>query len=728
MNELEKIVQRMIEAGEPEENIATVIKSYNSPGKTSDPVQVESNTGSEDTDSNSVNTSSELPEISSWQSIKNSFSNLGENFSDIQEFWSDDGGKDAAKDIATNAIHSMIYGQENVENKEAWLGGDVGAENTIEALKRYEADQQEMKQTKGIISSWKKGDIGGVGAGLVGTITNVIGSSFYGLGTLFGGYFADFTARNYAEYNKQKADNLGVSLNDLVIDGKADNLTPVMLGIASMASESIGKLTQGVAIAAQVHPVGRKITKFVPKSIMSKVMYNPGARKALTLFGASTAEATTEMTQHGLDAINDDLGRVAGTDKQSNSGEVFLDAITSEDGLEAGLQGFIGGGGMVAGTYSVKALTQARKQIDGDKLDKDIDEMGKLRIKLASTKDETVSQGIQDKIDSLEMSIADQVQKGNKIYNSLDGKQISELESFNDLSDATAFKVTELNKKLRTGQITEAEHKVATDGFLVKYDKAKQKIGDMKLAENIEFLESTVKSEKSAKNLETNILNSTLETEAAMENLSEVDKKSKQKFTNIKGEVAGFTVNGKIFVNKEVARKTGQVNVAKHEFLHKVMNAKVGDVAAQSKMVKGIRRAMSSKNRKIVDAEMKKRRYNTKEEFATEYAQVFSDLIAQEKVNFNKSAMDKAGDAIKSFFVGKGFDNISFKDGQGVYNFIKDYSKNTKGLSSEAKAAIGDVDLAQEGGLQKSQTSTEAQEVNDIYTISTAISELQVLK
>jgi hypothetical protein len=62
MNELEKIVQRMIEAGEPEENIATVIKSYNSPGKTSDPVQVESNTGSEDTDSNSVNTLSESQE------------------------------------------------------------------------------------------------------------------------------------------------------------------------------------------------------------------------------------------------------------------------------------------------------------------------------------------------------------------------------------------------------------------------------------------------------------------------------------------------------------------------------------------------------------------------------------------------------------------------------------------------------------------------------------------
>ncbi len=715
MNELEKIVQRMIEAGEPEENIATVIKSYNSPGKTSDPVQVESSTGSEDTDSNSVNTSSELPEISSWQSIKNSFSNLFENFSDIGEFYSDDGGKDAAKDITTNAVFSAIYGQENLENKDVWLGGDIGSKNTLEALARYEEDQMEMKQTKGIIDSWKKGDLGGAAAGTVNAITNMIGSVAYGTATFGMGYFADFTARNYAEYNKQKAENLGMSLEELITSGEADNVTPVTLGVASMASESIGTLATVAYSAAQLNPYTRGASKLIPKSLLSKVMYSSKARGALGLLASSGGEAVTEITQHGIDAVNDELGRVAGTDEESKAGQVFLEAITSEEGLEAGLQGAIGGGGMVAGTYSVKAMNQVRGAVDGDKLDNDIAEMTQLRVKLNTTKDETVRQGLQNKIDGLEMSIADQVQKGNKIYNSLNGKQISELESFNDLSDVTAFKITELNKKLRTGQITEAEHKVASDGFLVKYDKAKQKIGDMKLAENIEFLESTVKSEKSAKNLETNILNSTLETEAAMENLSEVDKKSKQEFTNNKGEVAGFTVNGKIFVNKEVARKTGQVNVAKHEFLHKVMNAKVGDVAAQSKMVKGIRRAMSSKNRKIVDAEMKNRGYNTKEEFATEYAQVFSDLIAQEKVNFNKSAMGKAGDAIKSFFVGKGFDNISFKDGQGVYNFIKDYSKNTKGLSSEAKAAIGDVDLAQEGGLQKSQTSAEAQEVNDIY-------------
>ena len=138
MNELEVIVQRMIDAGESEENIAKVVQAYGKPVKMSDPASVEATAGSENnTASSSENTSSESqPEISTWQGIKNSFSNMFEQIGlitgDIGEFYGDDGGKDSALDIATNSIYSMIYGQENLENKDQLLGGDVGVENTIE--------------------------------------------------------------------------------------------------------------------------------------------------------------------------------------------------------------------------------------------------------------------------------------------------------------------------------------------------------------------------------------------------------------------------------------------------------------------------------------------------------------------------------------------------------------------------------------------------------------------
>ena len=650
------------------------------------------------------------PELTTWQSIKNSLSNVAENFDDVLEFWGDDGGKDAAKDIATNAIYSSIFGQKNLENKDAFIGGDIGAENTLNALKRYEEDQKEMKQTKGIIESYNKGDYGGMVAGAVNAVTNGFGSMVYGIGTGFMGYMADFTARNYAEYNKQKAENLGISLEELVKSGEAETVVPVALGTANMAAEVIGDAMVAAAVVGtrgKIKGPAAFAVRKLPKQLLNKIMYNKKAKAALTIFGTGVGEFATEITQHGTDAVNDELGRVAGTKENSKAIEAFYNAITSEEGLEAGLQGLVGAGGMVGGSYSIKAMNSVRQTVDGDMLDKNLESLSAKQLEFAKATDETVKEGIQAEIDAIEENIANQVIRGNKIYNSLTNGQISELESYSDLADAAAYKITELNKKRRLNQISESEYNVAKQGFESQYNSAKQSISDMKLNENIDFLKTTVKKEGFAKDIEATVLNSTLETKAAMENLSEVDKANKQEYFDSAGNVAGFTVGGKIFVNKEAARNTGQINVAKHEFLHKIINAKVGGVKAQEAMVKGLRRALSSKQRKIVDQALLNRDYKTKQEFNTEYVQVLSDLIATEKISFEKSALGKMGDAIKRFFVGNGFEKISFEDSKGVLNFIKDYSKNTKELSTEAKQAIGDTNLAEEGNLQFSKTQLE---------------------
>lgn len=646
------------------------------------------------------------PELTTWQSIKNSLSNVAENFDDVLEFWGDDGGKDAAKDIATNAIYSSIFGQKNLENKDAFIGGDIGAENTLNALKRYEEDQKEMKQTKGIIESYNKGDYGGMVAGAVNAVTNGFGSMVYGVGTGFMGYMADFTARNYAEYNKQKAENLGISLEELVKSGEAETVVPVALGTANMAAEVIGDAMVAAAVVGtkgKIKGPAAFAVRKLPKKLLNKIMYSKKAKAALTIFGTGVGEFATEITQHGTDAVNDELGRVAGTKEDSKVIEAFYNAIASEEGLEAGLQGLVGAGGMVGGSYSIKAMNSVRQTVDGDMLDKNLESLSAKQLEFAKATDETVKEGIQAEIDTIEENIANQVIRGNKIYNSLTNGQISELESFSDLADAAAFKITELNKKKRLNQISESEYNVAKQGFESQYNSAKQGIQDMNLAKNIDFLEDTVKNEGFAEGIETTVLDSTLETEAAMEGLSEVDKKDKQEYFDDSGRTAGFTVGKKIFINKEAARNTGQINVGKHEFLHKIINAKVGGIGAQIKMVKDLRRSLTSKQRKLVDQTVINRGYKSKNRFNTEYVQVLSDLIAKEKISFEKSALGKMGDAFKRFFVGNGFEKISFKDGRGVLNFVKDYTKNTKELSAEAKEAIGKTNLAKEGGLQFSK-------------------------
>ena len=193
MEELNQIVQSLVDAGETESNIQLVIESYKpqeEAGKTNDSANADPMAESkiDDGDSKSVEP------LSAWQSIKNSFSNLGEQLYDVKEFWLDDDGANASLDIASNAVASMIFGQENVDKfveeqgEGTFLTEGLGSKGTIEDLKAYAEEKGKSKQTLGIIEGAKKGDIGAMIAGGVNAFTSLLGSVGFGAGTLGTGF------------------------------------------------------------------------------------------------------------------------------------------------------------------------------------------------------------------------------------------------------------------------------------------------------------------------------------------------------------------------------------------------------------------------------------------------------------------------------------------------------------------------------------------------------------
>lgn len=118
MEDLKLIVQRMIDAGEPEENIQLVIEKFNEPGKI-DPiapgVAVEETAApdpvSTELQSEAGSLALQETELTTAQSIKNSFSNMFEQLGDVVEFWGADEGQGSALDIATNTVAASIFGQ-----------------------------------------------------------------------------------------------------------------------------------------------------------------------------------------------------------------------------------------------------------------------------------------------------------------------------------------------------------------------------------------------------------------------------------------------------------------------------------------------------------------------------------------------------------------------------------------------------------------------------------------
>ena len=650
--------------------------------------------------------------LSAWQSIKNSFSNMGEQLEDVYEFWFTDEGANASLDIATNAVYSGLFGQEGVDKfvdgKPQWLVEGIGSKDMLEeggSLDKYKEEKLQSKETLGIIESVKNGDVGGALAGGVNAITSMIGSIGFGAGTAGVGFFMDYVAENYVNFNKLKAENLGITFNELVLSDQADEAIPIGMGAVSTALEFIGLATIAKGAKGALKGTGgNSLMGMGSKYLAEKLIYNKGARSAMNMFATGATEFTTEILQHAADEVNNNLGSVAGTDNESQIMKTVVDAVTSQEGLEAGLQGFIGGSGMTASTYSVKAMNSIRTTVDGDAVNKNINKLASLRTKYNTTKDKLVKEGIQKEIDLTESDIADSIRKGNDIYNSLSKEQLSEIESLTDLADAAAYKITDLNKKFRKGEITEDQYNAGAAGFKAEYDASRKSLVNMKLDKNIEF----AKTEAESRGLIFKVYESTKAIQGAVNKLKNVSAKDRKTFKDSKGNIHGFSIGNQILINKEVAREQGAINVGAHEVLHPVFNKLIGDSKQQGKIVKQFRRAMTSSQRAFVDKAMRTRGYTTANQYNTEYINVFADALRKKQINYDKTTFEKISGAITGVFKSKGYDNISFESGKDVYNFVKEYdiSAEQGSLTEAASKALGDIDLSDSSSVDMNLSKT----------------------
>ena len=163
-----------------------------------------------------------------------------------------------------------------------------------------------------------------------------------------------------------------------------------------------------------------------------------------------------------------------------------------------------------------------------------------------------------------------------------------------------------------------------------------------------------------------------------------------------------FLGEGKILINKEVALKFESVGVAAHEILHPVLNALVGDASKQGSIVNEFKSLMTTSQLSYVQDQLN-RNYTVRDQNGnidiektkalqdTEFITVFSQGIVENKINYDKTTFEKIKDFLTKLFKGQGFENIDFRSGEGVFNFIKDYNKSFEEggkLSEKAKIAV----------------------------------------
>ena len=635
-----------------------------------------------------------LPEkISPWQNFKNNISNALETALDPVEFYGfnaigkdeqqviDDGemGMASSVSIATSMLFETVFGRENMKqwhakNPDFWnVYEPTDSKAFEEAVRNYEIEKSKTKKTLSFAESENIADFLSVA---LGTIVNVGGSVAYNLGTLGAGFFMDFASENFIETNKELAKQNNLSLDDFLktMPAKVDKVAPLTIAALQGGLEYFGtkKIVKGLGLSSQY----KALTKGLGKNLLKAIKYNKTARLGVDLLSVGSTEAITEMTQHGLGVYNSDRAK----DKNANIIESVIGGMLSPEGIESGLQGFFGGAGLRGGGRSLKGLKSIRNSVDDLEVASEINALVILRKKFNQIKDQDVKAGLQEKINILELSINDKIKRGNKIYDELNNKSLSEIETLGDLADAAAFRITELNRKLDEGLISKLDHEQAIEGLNSKYNKNRNKIGAIINERNVRK-QVDILSEKGIKGKV-----STLTTQELENKVKEIDKKSTGFSKNEDGSYIVESVPfGSIIRNQDgtyeiiINKDKPAVGTAAHEFLHAILlitrkDKGEGVFDALSQQLTTHVSGLDSNNINNQRIQNRLKSYEGRSDKSEEVITIMSEGILDGSLSYNETFFTKIGDSIRQFFRQRGIGKYEFNTGRDVYNFIKDYN------------------------------------------------------
>jgi hypothetical protein len=163
-------------------------------------------------------------------------------------------------------------------------------------------------------------------------------------------------------------------------------------------------------------------------------------------------------------------------------------------------------------------------------------------------------------------------------------------------------------------------------------------------------------------------------------------KEAVEKYGEKAGTAQGFFVGNKFVINKDVAKEQGAVNVAAHEFLHRVLkstfrgrNKKETQIAVGNALGEYL---MNIDAAQVADSQFAQRlnqyREDPKSVQGEEVLALFSDALASGDIKFEENIFTKIGDTFRRILQKVGLGKIKFNTGRDVYNFIKDYNKSIK--------------------------------------------------
>ena len=458
---------------------------------------------------------------------------------------------------------------------------------------------------------------------------------------------------------------------------------------------SAGYLTNGMSKKA-----GESAVKQLNKSVGDKI---------LDVIGIAGKEGLTEIGQAITTRINDYAWLGDYESLKNSNGEVTRQSILKDaySIIDEGIIGAFSGGGI----SSVAAVAQSSDVIK--------DRVEYLMMPASVRKERNAL-------------IKEYVERNEEIAKAKKDGNTRRAAALLGLNRKTALKVNELLTKSRlvidnvTGKDLQ-EYASNVDSINALADgatnKSTQREIDKLVTRNNEIFEKSLKE-----NYGENI--SFAEVASKQLGLKTTKAKNTTQFNKLVKKLSGkvikdssgvngvFIGKGQIIINEEVALKLGAVGVGSHEILHPILNAMVGDTQAQQTIVEDFQQTLTRRQRRWTDNEMKRQgKVEGTQEYYKEYINVFSEGLVKKRIGFDLNFGEQVREWLKGLFNGKGFNNIDFRSGRGVYNFMKAYNQSIKDgkLNQDVLSAL-DVKAVKEAeaigdGIQKSEVSNEIQDI-----------------
>jgi hypothetical protein len=690
MEELEAIVQRMIDAGEPESNIAAVIQEYNNTqqaGKIQPQVTgapVEETAALEDMDSK--------PEIGLLESLG---ARTARGFTSFFK-----GQASLANSLIFSAVDLFskdMSTEDKVALKEALDVGLPGSmiPSTFQLENIENVLSQSVRETKNqsITEALTNGNFAEAAELTVGGALESAPSllaAFAGPG----GIVAMGTSSAGNKFSEEFDLNPEEATSKLALNAAATGAIEAGFEFATRGLLKSLKLVPGQEVTTK--QAAGVLSKNLTKSLFNKI------GGAYAKEGAS--ESATELTLVLNDYLT--LGKETNIqDAATRAIDAF--AIGGFVGGSLGTVSAIGGNGTAARERAEYILAPTKTKTYLKKVSNDLNS---LYAELKTEETEDGKNIILNEIKKIETEVAD-IKKENSINLSfLEGTRLKQY----------AKNAEEINKATRI--ITSNKSSQAAK------DLAKESIENFVTANN--NLIQNAKEEKFQRTLETakktaeqqGIDFKTFENKQDLEQyeLSRDKRKTKQS-KKIAETADGYIMQfqdgrQEIVINKEVALEKGAVNVAAHELLHGLLfNTVKNNAEGTVNLGKALGSALSQIDiNQVTDSKLIQRlqSYSNKPESiqAEELIALTSDAIATGDLQFNETIFTKIGDGVRRLLQDLGFKKIKFDTAQDVYNFVKDYNKDiSKG--GVRKVMLEAAEKGFTGKLLSGKVSEEQQQI-----------------